>query len=211
MRDLREAVLQRRYVSCSSEWTPLRFEIKFINRPPLARVSRPERTAFVRAGLALHRSEVDSTHEQVIQTQAASRRRTVGFRLALGWVKRETLDGLGSVEASGEVEPREHSKDRGELDSPSTQFRFGSFRLDPGRARLWRDTEEVALPPKVFDLLCYLVRHAGELVTKDQLLDAVWQRRFVSESSLKGCGKGRSVLPEFGAGRAVSPHLWPVH
>ncbi len=67
------------------------------------------------------------------------------------------------------------------------QFRFAPFRLDVCRARLWRDAEEVALPPKVFDLLCYLVRHAGELVIKDQLLDAVWQRRFVSESTLKGC------------------------
>jgi predicted ATPase/DNA-binding winged helix-turn-helix (wHTH) protein len=69
----------------------------------------------------------------------------------------------------------------------STQFRFAPFRLDPSRASLWRDAEEVALPPKVFDLLCYLVRHAGEVVTKDQLLDEVWQRRFVSESSLKSC------------------------
>jgi DNA-binding winged helix-turn-helix (wHTH) protein len=67
------------------------------------------------------------------------------------------------------------------------QWEFAPFRLDPSRASLWRDTEEVALPPKVFDLLCYLVEHAGELVTKDELLDAVWQRRFVSESTLKGC------------------------
>ncbi len=69
------------------------------------------------------------------------------------------------------------------------QFRFASFRLDVCQARLWRDTEEVALPPKVFDLLCYLVRHAGELVNKDQLLDEVWQRRFVSESSLGAVGR----------------------
>src|SRR5919106_990084 len=69
----------------------------------------------------------------------------------------------------------------------STQFRFAPSRLDPSRVSLWRDAEEVALPPKVFDLLCYLVRHAGEVVTKDQLLDEVWQRRFVSESSLKSC------------------------
>ncbi len=59
----------------------------------------------------------------------------------------------------------------------STQFQFAPFRLDPSRVSLWRDAEEVALPPKVFDLLCYLVRHAGEVVTKDQLLDEVWQRR----------------------------------
>src|ERR671914_425503 len=79
----------------------------------------------------------------------------------------------------------------------STQFRFAPFRLDPSRVSLWRDAEEVALPPKVFDLLCYLVRHVGELVTKDQLLDEVWQRRFVSESSLKSCmNELRKVLAD---------------
>ena len=67
------------------------------------------------------------------------------------------------------------------------QWVFAPFRLDPGNARLWRDTEAVALPPKAFAVLDHLVRHAGRLVTKEDLLDAVWQRRFVSESVLKGC------------------------
>ncbi len=35
--------------------------------------------------------------------------------------------------------------------------------------------------------MCYLVEHAGALVTKDEVLDAVWQHRFVSESVLKVC------------------------
>ena len=43
----------------------------------------------------------------------------------------------------------------------STQFQFAPFRLDPSQISLWRDAEEVALSPKVFDLLCYLARHAG--------------------------------------------------
>lgn len=67
------------------------------------------------------------------------------------------------------------------------QWVLAPFRLDPSNARLWRDTEAVAVPPKAFAVLDHLVRHAGRLVTKGDLLDAVWQRRFVSESVLKGC------------------------
>lgn len=67
------------------------------------------------------------------------------------------------------------------------QWVFGSFRLDPADARLWHGTEAVALAPKAYAVLCHLVEHASRLVTKDELLDAIWQRRFVSESVLKDC------------------------
>ncbi len=62
---------------------------------------------------------------------------------------------------------------------------FGPFVLDPANARLTRDGVPVELPPKDFDVLCCLARQRGRLVTKDELLDAVWQHRFVSESVLK--------------------------
>jgi DNA-binding winged helix-turn-helix (wHTH) protein/tetratricopeptide (TPR) repeat protein len=52
---------------------------------------------------------------------------------------------------------------------------------------LWHENQPVALPPRAFSVLCHLVEHAGTLVTKDELLDAVWQHRFVSESVLKVC------------------------
>ncbi|MGX2030586.1 MULTISPECIES: AAA family ATPase [Methylocaldum] len=64
---------------------------------------------------------------------------------------------------------------------------FGPFRLDAGNAVLWRGSEVVGLPPKAFALLHYLLMNPGRLLTKDALLDAVWHRRFVSESVLKGC------------------------
>jgi len=67
------------------------------------------------------------------------------------------------------------------------QLLFGSFRLDADNAVLWREAETVSLPPKAFALLHYLLMHPGRLLTKDALLDAVWQRRYVSESVLKGC------------------------
>ncbi|WP_026609087.1 ATP-binding protein [Methylocaldum szegediense] len=67
------------------------------------------------------------------------------------------------------------------------QLIFGPFRLDAANAVLWRGAETVSLPPKVFALLHYLASNPGRLLTKDHLLDAVWRRRFVSESVLKGC------------------------
>ncbi|MFO1340495.1 MAG: AAA family ATPase [Burkholderiaceae bacterium] len=62
---------------------------------------------------------------------------------------------------------------------------FGGFRLDPRNARLSQGAQELELPPKAFAVLCHLAARPGLLVTKDELLDAVWGRRFVSESVLK--------------------------
>jgi DNA-binding winged helix-turn-helix (wHTH) protein/tetratricopeptide (TPR) repeat protein len=61
---------------------------------------------------------------------------------------------------------------------------FGEFRLDRANALLWRGQERVALAPKPFEVLCCLVVRPGELVTKEELLDAVWSDLHVSESSL---------------------------
>ena len=47
---------------------------------------------------------------------------------------------------------------------------FDAFRLDVGNAQLWRGNEQISLRPKSFDVLHYLVDHAGELVTKARLL-----------------------------------------
>lgn len=63
--------------------------------------------------------------------------------------------------------------------------RFGAFELDEANARLLRGGRPVPLAPKPFTLLCALVRHAGSLLTKNQLLDEVWGHQFVSESVLK--------------------------
>jgi DNA-binding winged helix-turn-helix (wHTH) protein len=64
-------------------------------------------------------------------------------------------------------------------------LRFGAFRLEPANARLSEGERIVELTPKAFSVLCHLARRPGLLVTKDELLDAVWGRRFVSESVLK--------------------------
>ena len=69
--------------------------------------------------------------------------------------------------------------------SPALRARFGDFQVDEANARLTRASQPVELQPKAFDLLCALARRPGQLVTKDELLDAVWGHRHVSESVLK--------------------------
>lgn len=62
---------------------------------------------------------------------------------------------------------------------------FGPFVLDVQQARLLRDGVPVPLPGRPFDVLALLVRQAGRLVGKDEVLDGVWGHRHVSESVLK--------------------------
>lgn len=67
------------------------------------------------------------------------------------------------------------------------QFLFGPFQLDPANARVWRRSEAIVLMPKAFAVLQYLVQHAGRLVTKEALLEAVWPETAVGEAVLKVC------------------------
>lgn len=61
---------------------------------------------------------------------------------------------------------------------------FGRFRLNPNTRTLTHDDAAVELRPTVFDFLLYLVEHPGRLVSKDELLLSVWQRRTVEEANL---------------------------
>ena len=61
---------------------------------------------------------------------------------------------------------------------------FGPFRLDLRDERLWHGHEATPLAPKTFAVLRCLVTQAGQLVTKDALLEAVWPETMVSESIL---------------------------
>ncbi len=64
------------------------------------------------------------------------------------------------------------------------QYGFGDCVLDPDRRELSRGSEAIAVGPQVFDLLLYLVQNRERVVSKDELLDAVWGGRIVSESTL---------------------------
>jgi DNA-binding winged helix-turn-helix (wHTH) protein len=64
------------------------------------------------------------------------------------------------------------------------QFLFDEFRLDPARRELWRGDERLALPPKAFDCVAYLVEHRARAVGRDELIAAVWGRSEVSDNLL---------------------------
>jgi predicted ATPase/DNA-binding winged helix-turn-helix (wHTH) protein len=64
---------------------------------------------------------------------------------------------------------------------------FGPFRFDETNECLWRGSQAIPLRPKAFAVLKYLISHKGVLVTKQQLLNDVWPRTYVSEAVLKDC------------------------
>ncbi|MCI0354571.1 MAG: AAA family ATPase, partial [Acidobacteria bacterium] len=68
---------------------------------------------------------------------------------------------------------------------PSRQWVFGPFRFDPANACLWHGTQALPLMPITCALLECLVAQAGQLVTKDALLEAVWPATAVSDAVLK--------------------------
>ena len=64
------------------------------------------------------------------------------------------------------------------------QLVFGDYVLDNERRELRRSSEQIALEPQVFDVLLYLVQNRDRVVTKDDLIAAVWEGRIVSDSTL---------------------------
>lgn len=74
----------------------------------------------------------------------------------------------------------------GDLTVPavSVVHEFGPFRLNSAERLLLRAGQQVSLTPKAFDLLVYLVDRAGRLVTKQELMNALWPSSFVEEANL---------------------------
>lgn len=62
---------------------------------------------------------------------------------------------------------------------------FGAFGLDTGNECLLRGDTPIALPPKPFAVLRYLVEHPGRLITHDELLDALWPETYVQPQVLR--------------------------
>ena len=73
-----------------------------------------------------------------------------------------------------------------ELDSRRrpVAYEFGAFRLEPAEQRLLYGGEAIPLPHRAFDMLVYLVERSGHLVSKEELLEALWPGVFVEESNL---------------------------
>lgn len=72
------------------------------------------------------------------------------------------------------------------MNDVTRQFvRFADFELDAARRRITRAGEPLALSAKAFDVLVFFTQNAGRVVTKDEILDAVWENQFVEEANLK--------------------------
>jgi DNA-binding winged helix-turn-helix (wHTH) protein len=63
-------------------------------------------------------------------------------------------------------------------------YEFGPYRLDLGECRLLRRGQEIALRPKLFDLLVILIEHCGQMVEKDDLIHFVWPDAEVEDNNL---------------------------
>jgi DNA-binding winged helix-turn-helix (wHTH) protein/tetratricopeptide (TPR) repeat protein len=63
-------------------------------------------------------------------------------------------------------------------------YRFDEFELDSSKRLLSRNQEPIPLTPKAFDVLSFLVLNPGRVVTKEELLKAVWPDSFVEEGNL---------------------------
>jgi DNA-binding winged helix-turn-helix (wHTH) protein/TolB-like protein len=70
---------------------------------------------------------------------------------------------------------------------PRPRLRFGPFTLDLGRAELLRDGQALPLRPKDFDLLTVLASRPGQVLSKDELMAAVWPGVVVTDDSLTQC------------------------
>ena len=64
------------------------------------------------------------------------------------------------------------------------RYLFEEYALDCYGRELHRGTDAVSITPQVFDLLDYLIRNRERVVSKDDLINAVWNGRSVSDAAL---------------------------
>lgn len=82
-------------------------------------------------------------------------------------------------------------------EEPLRLYAFGAFRLEPATRQLRRSGEPVHLTPKVFDTLVFLVGHRHRVLSKDELLAALWPGLVVEENNLgQAISKLRQALGE---------------
>ena len=86
--------------------------------------------------------------------------------------------------------------------------RFGPFELDEDRRSLTLRGAARKIQPRVFDLLAYLIRNAGRVVPKDELMDALWPDLTVTEASLqRAVSLARSALAAGGLDTAIRSYV----
>jgi TolB-like protein len=79
------------------------------------------------------------------------------------------------------------------------RYQFGDFEIATERYELRRRGIVLHAEPLVFDLILYLSRHPGRVVSRDEIVEGVWQGRLVSEATIDGCIKSaRRILGDSG-------------
>jgi len=71
------------------------------------------------------------------------------------------------------------------VEQGTTMKSFKTFRLDIANHLLWRNGDRVPVPPKNYDILAYLVDRAGQVVTQDEILEALWPETYVNPEVLR--------------------------
>ena len=88
-------------------------------------------------------------------------------------------------------------------------YRFHDYTLQEARLELWCEDRLVAVEPKVFQVLLYLLEHRDRVVSKAELLEQCWPETFVSEAALTRClTKLRKVLQ---ANHSAPPVIKTLH
>ena len=91
----------------------------------------------------------------------------------------------------------------------------GGVRIDPGGRRVWSGDTEVVVTAREYDVLEFLVRRAGQLLSKDEILGGVWERDFDGDPNIVevyiarlrrklGASRGR-LADRDGAGCRIPP------
>ena len=84
-------------------------------------------------------------------------------------------------------------------DTTGQVMQFGDFKMDLDRYELLRSGEEIAVEPKVFDLIAYLAKNRRRTVGKDEIFAEIWNGRIVSDAALSSQIKAaRKVLGDDG-------------
>jgi TolB-like protein len=83
-------------------------------------------------------------------------------------------------------------------------FRFANFEIDVARQELRRAGDLIPVEPQVFDLLVHLIRNRNRIVTREELIDAVWKGRVISEATLSSrVSAVRRVIGDNGTDQAL--------
>ena len=71
--------------------------------------------------------------------------------------------------------------------TPGSGFYLGDQRIEPARCAILTAAGEIRVEPRVMDVLVLMVSHAGEVVTREEFLQSVWNGTFVTDEELSRC------------------------